>query len=90
MCFKMRGKLRLCANVRVHVCWSLSRVQPCATARTVSCWLPLSVGFSRQEFPTPGDLPDPGMEPWPPALQTDASTPEPPFILTFCFILENV
>ena len=33
---------------------------------------PLSVGFSRQEhwsglpFPPPGDLPDPGIEPWPP------------------------
>ena len=39
---------------------------------------PLSVGFSRQEywiglpFPSPGDLPDPGIEPWSPALQVDA------------------
>ena len=36
---------------------------------------PLSMGFSRQEywsglpFPSPGDLPDPGMEPGSPALQ---------------------
>ena len=35
---------------------------------TVACQAPLSVGFSRQEywsglpFPSPGDLPDPGME----------------------------
>ena len=36
---------------------------------TVACQAPLSMGFSRQEywsglpFPSPGDLPDPGMEP---------------------------
>ena len=36
-----------------------------------------SVDFSRPEswsgqpFPSPGDLPDPGIEPGPPALQTD-------------------
>ena len=37
--------------------------------------IPLSMGFSRQEygsglpFPSPGDLPDPGIEPGSPALQ---------------------
>ena len=45
---------------------------------------PPSMGFSRQEywnglpFPSPRDLPDPGMEPTSPALQTDTSTSEPP------------
>ena len=45
---------------------------------------PLSTGFSRQEywsglpFPSPGDLPDPGIEPRSPALQADALTSEPP------------
>ena len=45
---------------------------------------PLSMGFSRQEywsglpFPSPGDLPDPGIEPRSPALQADALPPEPP------------
>ena len=40
---------------------------------------PLSMGFSRQEywsglpFPSPGDLPDPGIKPRPPALQADSS-----------------
>ena len=40
--------------------------------------------FSRQEywsglpFPSPGDLPDPGIEPRSPALQADALTSEPP------------
>ena len=42
------------------------------------------MGFSRQEcwsglpFPSPGDLPDPGIKPWCPALQVDALSSEPP------------
>ena len=42
------------------------------------------MGFSRQEywsglpFPSPGDLPDPGIEPRSPALQADALTFELP------------
>ena len=45
---------------------------------------PLSMGFSRQEywsglpFPSPGDFPDPGIEPRSPALQVDTLTSEPP------------
>ena len=45
---------------------------------------PLSMEFSRQEywiglpFPTPGDLPDPRIEPGSPALQADSSPSEPP------------
>ena len=44
---------------------------------------PLSMEFSRQEywsgkpFPSPGDLPDPGIEPASPALQADSLPPEP-------------
>ena len=44
----------------------------------------LSMGFSRQEygsgvpFPSPGDPPDPGIEPRSPALQADALPSEPP------------
>ena len=43
-----------------------------------------SMGFSRQEywsglpFPSPRDLPDPGIKPRSPALQADALTSEPP------------
>ena len=43
---------------------------------TVSFQAPLSMGFSRQEywsglpFPSPGDLPDPEIEPRSPALHT--------------------
>ena len=51
---------------------------------TVAYQAPPSMGFSRQEywsgvpFPSPGDLPDPGIEPGFPALETDALTSEPP------------
>ena len=46
-----------------------------ATPWTVACKGPLSMGFSRQEywselpFLSPGDLLDPGIETWSPALQ---------------------
>ena len=62
----------------------LSRVRLFATPRTVAYQTPPSMGFSRQEywsrlpFPSPGDLPDPGIEPRSPALQGDALTSEPP------------
>ena len=48
------------------------------TLWTVVHQAPLSMGFSRQEyysgltFPSPEDLPDPGIEPESPALQTDS------------------
>ena len=54
----------------------LSRVQLFATPWTVAYQASLSMGFSRQEywsglpFPSPGDLPDPGIEPMSPALLT--------------------
>ena len=63
---------------------SLSRVRLFATPWTVAHQAPLSMGFSRQEywsglpFPSPGDLPDPGIEPGSPALEADALTSEPP------------
>ena len=46
-----------------------------ATLWNIACQAPLSKGFSRQEywnglpFPSPGDLPDPGIELGSPALQ---------------------
>ena len=55
-----------------------------ATPWTVSCQDHLSMGFPRQEcwselpFPSPGDLPYPGIEPWPPALESRFFTTEPP------------
>ena len=63
---------------------SLSRVRFFATPWTVVYQAPPSVRFSRQEywsglpFPSPGDIPNPGIEPWSPALQADALTSELP------------
>ena len=63
---------------------SLSHVRLFATPWTVAYQAPLSMGFSRQEywsglpFPSPGDLPDPGIESRSPTLQADALTSEPP------------
>ena len=63
---------------------SLSRVQLFATPWTVVYQASLSMGFSRQEywsglpFPSPGDLPDPGIKPRSLALQADALSSEPP------------
>ena len=54
------------------------------TPRTVAHQAPPSMGFSRQEywsglpFPSPGDLPDPGIKPRSLTLQADALTSEPP------------
>ena len=62
----------------------LSRVQLFATPWAVVYQAPPSMGFSRQEcwsgvpFPSPGDLPDPGIEPGSPVLQADALLSEPP------------
>ena len=56
---------------------SLSRVQLFVTPWAVAYQTSLSVGFSRQEywsglpFPSPGNLPDPGIEPGSPALEAD-------------------
>ena len=63
---------------------SLSRVRLFATPWTVAYQAPPSMGFSRQRywsalpFPSPGDLPNPGIEPGSPTLQTDALLSEPP------------
>ena len=62
----------------------LSHVWLFVTPWTVTCRDPLSMGFSRQEywivlpFPSPGDLPNPGIEPRSPALQTASLPSEPP------------
>ena len=50
------------------------------TPWTVACQAPLSMGFSRSglPFPSPGDHPNPGIQPRSPSLQADALTSEPP------------
>ena len=61
---------------------------------------PLTMGFSRQKywnglpFPSPGDLPDPGIKPQSPALQADTLPSEPPGklgkALTICLSNEEL
>ena len=66
------------------MCVSYSVVSYSVTPWTVAYQAPLSMGFFRQEcwsglpFPSPGDLPDPGIEPGSPELQADALPTEPP------------
>ena len=62
---------------------SLSRVWLFETPWTAAHQAALSMEFSRREYwsalpiPSPGDLPNPGIEPWSPALQADALPSEP-------------
>ena len=74
---------------------SLSRVRLFVTPGTVVYQAPPSMGFSRQEywsglpFPSPGDLPDPGIEHRSPAFQADALTSEPsgkPYLSEYALI----
>ena len=72
---------RVYENITIQ---SLSCVRLFVTPWTIACQAPPSMGFSRQEcwsglpFSSPGDLPDPGIEPRSPALHADALPSEPP------------
>ena len=63
---------------------SLSRARLFVIPWTVVHQAPPSMEFSRQEhwsglpFPSPGDLPNPGIEPWSPALWADPLLSEVP------------
>ena len=62
----------------------LSRVRLFATPWTVAHQTPQSMEFSRQDywsglpFPSPADLPNPGIKPGSPTWQADALPSEPP------------
>ena len=53
--------------------------------------MPLSMKFSRQEYwsglpvPSPGDLPDPGIESVSPALQANSLPSEPPYFVCYIY-----
>ena len=70
-------------------------VQLFGTPWTTTHQAPLFMGLSRQEywsrlpFPSSGDLPNPGFEPWSPALQADSLSSEPPMHYIF-FIHSSV
>ena len=63
---------------------SLSRVWLFVTPWTVACQAPLSLNSPGQNtgvgspFSSPGDLPNPGIEPMSPVLQADSLPAEPP------------
>ena len=65
-------------SLNYYVLSCFSCVQLFVTLWTVACQTPLFMEFSRQEywsglpFPSPADLPDPGIKPWSPALQADS------------------
>ena len=75
--------------INSHVVYSLSCVRPFATLWTVVDQAPPSTGFPRQEywsglpFPSPGDLPHPGIEPRSPGspmLVSEFFTTVPPVV----------
>ena len=70
-------------SMHAYMLSRLSCIQLFVIPWTIACQAPLSMGFSRQEywsglpFLSPGDLPDPGIEPASPTLQADSLPSEP-------------
>ena len=70
--------LGLLGVLRAVVCVSVKVAHLCPTLRPHGLWSIQSMEFSRPEywsgqpFPSPRDLPNPGIEPWCPALQADS------------------
>ena len=89
------GFLGIQWDQRLHA-KSLSRVRLFVTPWTVAHQAPQSMEFSRQEywsglpFPSPGDLPDPGIKPGSPTLQADALPSEPQSYGQLSLFKENV
>ena len=71
----MKGKVKVLVT---QLCPAL------CSPMTIACQTPPSIGFFRQKywsglpFPSPGDLPNPGIEPRSLALQADSLPCEPP------------
>ena len=74
----------VCVCIHARVCLVTQLCQTLCDPWTVACQAPLSMGFPRQGswsgllFPSPGDLPNRGIEPGSPALQADSLLSEPP------------
>ena len=90
-CISSSAELSVCGESRsaryARVLRRFSGFRLFVTPQTIAHQAPLSVGFLQQvywsglPFPSPGDLPDPGIEPASPvspALQVDSFPPEPP------------
>ena len=78
--YKVYNLVISAVSVVISLLYIMLVAQSCPTLRPHG----LSMEFSRQEywsglpFPSPGDLPDPGIEPGSPTLEADALTSEPP------------
>ena len=95
--YELNHKGTTICTVKVKV-KSLSHVRLFVTPWTVTYQALRSTGFSRQEywsglpFPSPGDLPNPGIKPGSPVLQTDALPSEPlgkPLLLLSTCTVDN-
>ena len=84
---RLPGRLNTCSclfSSHLLLLLSHSVVSDSVTPWTVAHQAPLSMGFCRQEpwsglsFPSPGDLPNPGIEPKSPAFQAYSLPCEPP------------
>ena len=80
----------------VYVCVLVSQLCPFLLIPWTVVWqAPLSVEFSRQEywsglpFPSPGNLPHPGIDPGCPSLQADFLPSEPPDFCYYCGCLST-
>ena len=78
--YKVYNLVISAVSVVISLLYIMLVAQSCPTLRPHG----LSMEFSRQEywsgfpFPSPGYLPDPGIEPGSPTLEADALTSEPP------------
>ena len=82
--------IRLSSCVYLSCCCLVTAMSDSfVTPGTVTCNIPLSMGFPRQEhqsglpFPSPGDLPDPGAKPLSPVLQAVFTTDHQVVIIGF-------
>ena len=83
-CFLIYFTLRDTVISHNHCCCLSSVWLFCSPPWIVALYVPLSIGFSSEEyrsglpFPSPGDLPDPGVEPKSPVLAGGFFTTKPP------------
>ena len=100
-CICIHNHIYICIHIFIRVCLLSHSVlsDSFVTPWTVACQSPLSMRFSRQEdgsvlpFPSPGDLPDPGIKPISPvsrALTGGFFNTEPPGkTLCICISISN-
>ena len=84
LCGVLREDRSLVLALALLLCLVAQLCRTLCDPGTVAHQAPLSMGFSQARIlewvaiPSPGDLPDPGIEPRSPALQADSSPSEPP------------